>query len=72
MNDEFSFSEWLENTLKENNLTAYSMAEKVGHSPFCIYHYVNCKRSPTINTVNDFLNAFGKKLIVVDKEKTDE
>ena len=69
MNDEFSFSEWLENAMKEHNLNQNQIATMSGHAPSCIRHYLTCQRFPSILIINDFLNLFGKKLIVVDKEK---
>lgn len=65
--DEFSFSEWLENAIKERRLRQSDVAEMAGFSRKTISEWMNCKRFPTIMNVNDTMNAFGQKLIAVDK-----
>lgn len=65
--DEFSFSEWFENEIKERKLRYIDVSEMTGFSRKTISEWINCKRFPTIMSVNDVMNAFGKKIIVVDK-----
>ena len=67
--DEFSFSEWLEAELKRQNMTYTELARRTYMTPLTISNYVRCMRFPNICTVNDILNALGKKIVIVDKEE---
>lgn len=67
MDDEFGFAEWLEEMMAEKGLTIKQVAYLVGHSYASIRYYLMGERSPNIVIANDFMNLFGKKLVVVDK-----
>lgn len=67
MEDEFGFSEWLEEMMIENGLTIKQLADLSGHTYASIRYYLHGERSPNVVIANDFMNLFGKKLVVVDK-----
>ena len=66
-NEEFSFSEWLNEEVKKSEMPKYRFAEMWGVTVPSIDHYLKGERSPRIITVNDLLNVLGKKIVIVDK-----
>ena len=70
--DDFSFSEWLENELAAKGMTQHQLAEIVGTSQVNISYYITCRRSPMLPTFMAILDAFGKTIRIVDKECNNE
>lgn len=69
MDDEFSFADWLSAELKESKMSQRAFARKVGISQYSIWNYLARGYSPHLCTLNDILNALGKKIVIVDKEE---
>lgn len=69
MDDEFSFSTWLRGELAAQKMTIRHLAQEAVINERTLHHYLACDRSPSIMTVNDILNALGKRIEIMDKRR---
>ena len=56
---------------KEKKITAYRVAMNMGLSPSRIYNIEKSQNDIHINTLIDYLDAIGMKMIIVDKDYND-
>ena len=64
--DEMVFSAWLQNVLKEKNITAAELADKVvGVSRASVFFYANGKRIPGPDAVAKLCAALGVEAVTV-------
>ena len=66
---EFSLGEWIENELNVQHMTRKELSERTGISTSAICLYIRGSRNPTMMTVVDILNGFGKHIEVVDNDR---
>lgn len=62
-----AFAEWLADEIDKSKLTRNELADRSGVSVVTIRHYLYKMRSPTLLYMTLLLDAFGKKLVIVDK-----
>ena len=63
------FAEWLSNEMEIRELTRGKLAKKTGISVSTVRKCELGIGTPTLFTVSVLLDAFGKKLAIVDKEE---
>lgn len=62
-----AFAEWLSDEIDKSKMTRNELADRSGVSVVTIRHYLYKMRSPTLQYMTLLLDAFGKKLVIVDK-----
>jgi transcriptional regulator with XRE-family HTH domain len=67
--DTATFSEWLKDQLKQQNMTQVELAKRSYISVQAVSHYICGRSLPTYPVMETVLNALGKKLVIVDKEE---
>lgn len=68
-NDSFNFSDWLIDMMEEKNVSSKQLANDTGMSYVAIRFYVTEDRNPSLNTFLMFLDYFGKRMEIIDKQE---
>lgn len=68
-NDSFNFSDWLIDMMEKTNVSSKQLANDTGMSYVAIRFYVTEDRNPSLNTFLMFLDYFGKRMEIVDKQE---
>ena len=69
MNDSFNFSDWLIDMMEKTNVSSKQLANDTGMSYVAIRFYVTEDRNPSLNTFLMFLDYFGKRMEIVNKQE---
>lgn len=68
-NDSFNFSDWLIDMMEKTNVSSKQLANDTGMSYVAIRFYVTEDRNPSLNTFLMFLDYFGKRMEIVEKQE---
>lgn len=68
-NDSFNFSDWLIDMMEKTNVSSKQLANDTGMSYVAIRFYITEDRNPSLNTFLMFLDYFGKRMEIVDKQE---
>ena len=68
-NGSFNFSDWLIDMMEKTNVSSKQLANDTGMSYVAIRFYVTEDRNPSLNTFLMFLDYFGKRMEIVDKQE---
>ena len=66
--DTEEFSTWLLKEMAERHMTCNQLSKLTGLNHVTIGYYVTATRTPTFGSLKLILEAFGKKVLIVDKE----
>lgn len=69
MKNDFNFSDWLIDMMEKANVSSKQLAKDTGMSYATIRFYVTEDRNPSLNTFLMFLDYFGKRMEIVDKQE---
>lgn len=69
MKNDFNFSDWLIDMMEKTNVSSKQLAKDTGMSYATIRFYVTEDRNPSLNTFLMFLDYFGKRMEIVDKQE---
>lgn len=67
--NEFSFSGWLRERMKEQGLSQMALAEMTGITLSTICGYMHDRRFPSYQTMKYMAGLFGQHIEIVDNEK---
>ena len=66
--DTEEFSNWLMRQLAEHHMTCNQLSKITGLNHVTIGYYVTATTSPTFASLKLILDAFGKKVQIIDKD----
>lgn len=69
MKNDFNFSDWLIDMMEKANVSSKQLAKDTGMSYAAIRFYVTEDRNPSLNIFLMFLDYFGKRMEIVDKQE---
>ena len=64
--DDFQFSQWLSDTMKEKHFSIMDLESRSGITNRVIWNYLHGKTSPTLTSMQLILKALGKKIKIID------
>lgn len=63
------FGKWLMDQMEERHMNCYQLAKLTGLTHVTIGYYITATRSPTFASLKLILDAFGKKVSIIDKHE---